>query len=270
MWLNHVTQVDVPRGRFWMDLCAGRDQVAVQVHQQGWASYEAPLPWLLARWCEALSPVVVDVGANSGFYSLLAAASGASQVLAVEPVSEIADVLAANVALSELGERVRLHRLALGEAAGEQLLHFPLATHGLVETSASLNPQFRAQHSQQRKVPVQTLDALLADASPPDVAAPVAPVLIKLDVESMELAVLAAGAQVLQTRRPAVVAELLPGSDVAAWQQLMQRYGYVHHALTPQAPYVSPQPCEIALSMTHRDHLWLPAEDAARWLKALA
>ena len=48
MWLNHVTQVDVPTGRFWMDLCAGRDQVAMQAHQNGWPSYEPPLPSLLS------------------------------------------------------------------------------------------------------------------------------------------------------------------------------------------------------------------------------
>lgn len=83
--------------------------------------------------------------------------------MAFEPVQEIADVLAANVALSELNERVQLHRVAMGAQAGQQILHFPLANHGLLETSASLNPIFRLQHSQQRAVPVQTLDGVMAD-----------------------------------------------------------------------------------------------------------
>lgn len=263
MWLNHVTQVDVPAGRFWMDLCGARDQVAVQVHQQGWASYEAPLPFLLAGWCTRLSPFVVDVGANTGFYSLLAAVSGARQVLAIEPVQEIADVLAANVGLSELTDRVVLQRVALGEQVGEQVLHFPLADHGLLETSASLNPNFRAQHSQQRKVTVQTLDGVLADQLnlPGSVL-----LLIKMDVESFELAILAGGAQVLQQWRPAIVAEILPDADVDAWKQFMQRWGYVHHALKSEAPHVSVQPCDISLSMASRDHLFLPQEQAAQWL----
>ena len=262
MWLNHVTQVDVPTGRFWMDLCAGRDQVAMQAHQNGWPSYEPPLPSLLAMWCERLSPLVVDVGANTGFYSLLCASSGARQVLAVEPVQEIADVLAANVALSELTDGVQLLRVALGEQVGEQVLHFPMADHGLLETSASLNPNFRAQHSQHRTVPVQTLDTVLADHL--HLAGSV-PLLIKMDVESFELAVLAGGEQVLTQWRPAVVAEILPGVNVAAWQQFMQRWGYVHYTLKPDAPYVSAQPSDIKLDMAVRDHLFLPKADAHQW-----
>ncbi len=262
MWLNHVTQVDVPAGRFWMDLCAGRDQVAMQVHQKGWASYEAPLPSLLAMWCARVSPLVVDVGANTGFYSLLAATSGARQVLAVEPVQEIADVLAANVALSEQDGCVRLLRVALGEQVGEQVLHFPLADHGLLETSASLNPHFRAQHSQQRTVPVHTLDTVLADQM--HLAGSV-PLLIKMDVESLELAVLAGGEQVLTQWRPAVVAEILPGANVAAWQHFMQRWGYVHFALQTEAPYVSAQPTDIQPDMAVRDHVFLPSADVQRW-----
>lgn len=262
MWLNHVTQVDVPAGRFWMDLCAGRDQVAMHVHQKGWASYEAPLPWLLARWCERLSPFVVDVGSNTGFYSLLAAVSGAKHVMAIEPVQEIADVLAANVRLSELNAQVQLLRVALGDHVGEQVLHFPLADHGLLETSASLNPNFRAQHSQQRSVPVQTLDAALSDHL--QLAGSV-PLLVKMDVESLELAVLAGGDKVMTQWRPAVVAEILPGANVAAWQQFMQRWGYVHFALQTEAPYVSAQPTDIQPDMAVRDHLFLPKADVQRW-----
>lgn len=262
MWLNHVTQVDVAAGRFWMDLCAGRDQVAMQVHQKGWASYEAPLPSLLTMWCDRFSPIVVDVGANTGFYSLLAAVSGAKQVLAIEPVQEIADVLAANVRLSELNDQVHLVRVALGEDLGEQVLHFPLADHGLLETSASLNPSFRAQHSQQRAVPVQTLDTVLADQM--HLIGSV-PLLIKMDVESLELAVLAGGKLVLTQWRPAVVAEILPGSDLAAWQKFMQRCGYEHYALKSEAPYVSATPVAIETDMAVRDHLFLPQDSAKSW-----
>lgn len=264
MRLNHMTQVDVPGGRFWMDLCAGRDQVAMQVHRSGWMSYEAPLPALLAAWCQALSPLVVDVGANTGYYSLLAAVSGAREVLAVEPVQEIAQVLAGNVALSELDGVVQLCVEALGEAEGLQTLHFPLADHGLLETSASLNPAFRAQHSQQRQVPVRTLDALLASRWP---LAETVPLLIKMDVETAELAVLGGATRVLTEWRPALVAEMLPGIDTAAWAAFMARFDYVHHGLQDTAPQVLPASAEMALSLTLRDHVFLPREQAQRWLQ---
>jgi hypothetical protein len=145
---------------------------------------------------------------------------------------------------------------------GQQVLHFPLADHGLLETSASLNPNFRAQHSQQRTVPVHTLDKVLADHM--HLAGEV-PLLIKMDVESLELAVLAGGEQVLKQWRPAVVAEILPGANVDAWQQFMQRWGYVHYALQPDAPYVSAQPATIKADMAVRDHLFLPKADVHQW-----
>lgn len=263
MWLNHVTQVDVAKGRFWMDLCAGRDQVAMAVHGQGWAAYEAPLPGLLAAWCQRRRPVVVDVGANTGFYSLLAAASGATQVLAVEPVAEIAEVLRANLALSELAGGVNVHAAALASEVGEQTLYFPAAEHGLVETSASLNAQFRDRHSQQRQVPVLTLDGLLL----PQTVSPT-PVLIKIDVESAELAVLAGGAEVLRTLRPAIVAEVLPGADLSAWQAFMQQWDYEHHSLRAEAPHIAPEPGPIVADLARPDHLFLPRESAALWLAA--
>jgi len=107
--IHHFFQIDLPpKGenpsgvqRFWMDSCGGRDQVARQISAQGWRAYEAPLPTLIEAWCSRLQAVFLDIGANTGFYSLLAATSGARHVHAFEPVTEIADVLKANVVLSE-------------------------------------------------------------------------------------------------------------------------------------------------------------------------
>ena len=62
--------------------------------------------------------VVVDVGANVGYFSLLAATrvGRAGRVLAFEPVPSIADALDANVRRSALP--VEVHRTAVGDEAG--------------------------------------------------------------------------------------------------------------------------------------------------------
>jgi FkbM family methyltransferase len=263
MWINHLVQVEVPlpngQGRFWMDNCGGRDQVAMTVQQAGWAAYEPPLPTLIAAWCAALTPVFIDVGANTGFYSLLALASGATQVQAFEPVLEIAQVLAANARISELDHALTCHVLALGESKGEASLYFPLATHGLVETSASLNPKFRAQHEGVRRVALQRLDAVL-----PTLAA--GPVLIKIDVESLEPAVLTGAVGLLQRCRPAVICEILPGAELGYFEAFCRAYGYQHYALDSGLPVSSPA---LALSLEQRDHVFLPIETAAQWLHEL-
>jgi FkbM family methyltransferase len=263
--LGHWIQVDVTLAqqpaRFWMDSCAGRDQVAMSAYLHGWQAYEAPLPLLLARWCAALQPVLVDVGANSGFYTLLALATGASQVHAFEPVAEIADVLRANAQMSELEARLQVHQLALGAAADTLALHFPDASHGLLETSASLNPAFRAQHAGVRQVPVRRLGDVLA-AQPLQGKA----VLVKLDVETHESAVLRGAAAWIDALKPALVCEILPQVDTGFFERFAAEHDYQHYDMGAAGLVGSDS---IVVSPTQRDHLFLYRPDAHRWLAPL-
>lgn len=269
--VGHWLQVDVPGpARFWMDSCAGRDQVAMSAWQHGWAAYQAPLPSLMARWCAALHPVVVDVGANTGFYSLLALATGAAHVHAFEPVREISEVLRANAQMSELAARLDVHETALGEAQAVLDLHFPDASHGLIETSASLNKAFRTHHAGARQVPVQRLDAVLTDDVLWRGASSDAPVLVKIDVETHEPAVLQGASGWWQTVRPALVCEVLPGADATFFEAFARAHDYVHYVLGMDGVMGGVVATErVTPSDTHRDHLFLPRSDAARWLAPL-
>src|SRR3954470_22111972 len=75
-----VVDIEIPRGgvresgRFRMFGIGGLDQVARCLWWGGWHGYERPLPdFFLA--CARQSRFVLDVGAYTGFYSLLAARS---------------------------------------------------------------------------------------------------------------------------------------------------------------------------------------------------
>ena len=75
--------------------------------------------------CATLQPgdVFVDIGANSGYFALLAAARGC-RVGAVEACPTTFEVLRSNLALNgPLGGRVRAMQLAAGEAAGNATLY---------------------------------------------------------------------------------------------------------------------------------------------------
>jgi len=265
--LNHWVQIDVPGVfRFWMDSCAGSDQVAMSAWLHGWSAYEKPLPSLIGCWCTALHPVVVDVGANTGFYSLLALATGASYVHAFEPVAEIADILRANAQMSELMAQLSVYEIALGETQATLDLYFPDASHGLVETSASLNKAFRKRHAGVRQVTVQRLDEVLTDDVLSRGSALDAPVLVKIDVETHEPAVLNGATAWWQRIRPALVCEVLPGCDVGFFESFAAAYDYVHYALGPDG--VQANNCVIAHE-NFRDHLFLPRSDLQRWLTPL-
>ncbi|ROQ01040.1 FkbM family methyltransferase [Stella humosa] len=268
MRMGHLVQADLELAdgsrRFWMDSCGGRDQVAMSLLHGGWAAYEAPLPALVAAWCQGLHPTFLDVGANTGFYSLLAAAAGARQVHAFEPVAEILDILRANLASSEAGGQVLVHPLALGDQDGAVPLYLPPSGHGLVETSASINRTFRATHSDVREVRLARLDAVLPPAGWDG-----GPVVLKLDVETHEPAVLAGARGWLDRARPAIVCEILPGTDPAALPTLLADSGYRHFALAPDGdprrPVLTATPA-IHANPHQRDHVFLPAEAAESWL----
>ena len=151
--------------RIRMHACGGRDQVVRQAMASGWRSYEAPMPLVLSRLITARPCAFLDIGANTGFYALMAAHAGAAQVRAYEPVPAIASILAANIAHSFGPDTaaVQLHRLALSDRCGEAELFLPDQGHGLIETSASLNPEFRAVHSGAVRVSFATLDEIEPD-----------------------------------------------------------------------------------------------------------
>jgi len=240
-----------------MLFCGGRDQVVRQALAAGWRSYETPMPLVLSRLITARPSAFLDVGANTGFYALLAGRAGARVVRAFEPVPAIAAILAANVELTfpdATANAAALYRLALSDRHGEAELFLPDQGHGLIETSASLNQEFRAVHSGSVWVSQTTLDFHLAQH-------PIASELVlvlKLDVESFEPQVLAGAELTVAERRPAIVVEILPGSDLGFYADWLVRHRYNHYQLMPPNQIVPS--AAIEPSLLHRDHLLLPAE----------
>lgn len=83
--------------------------------------------FLLSRSCSTFNMgargggLVVDVGANIGYFTLLAANYGC-RVQAFEPHELNLALLRSSIALNELDERVRLHQVALGSDEGTSVL----------------------------------------------------------------------------------------------------------------------------------------------------
>lgn len=138
----------------------------------------------------------VDVGANVGSYTVLAGGVGA-RVTAVEPIPATFTHLQRNVALNGLGDRVRCCQTGLSDQPGSLRFSSGLDTvnHVLAAGEDLLGVD----------VLVTRLDDLVAHD---------APMLMKIDVEGHELAVLQGGQATLGDRRLLAVIMETNGSGV--------------------------------------------------------
>jgi FkbM family methyltransferase len=163
----------------------------------------------------------VDVGANIGAYTVLAAAAIGARGMAFEPNPSTFRALRANVRLNDLGQKVKAVNAALGQNEGMLQMTDGLGT----ENRACANGQTAGGVT----VPMTTLDISLAGQNP---------VLLKMDVEGFESAVFAGAAQTLA--QPSLQAMIVEKNGSG------QPYGFDENALHQKIRAHGFTPCGYA------------------------
>lgn len=165
----------------------------------GYSGYEPATVRLFCRLL-AFKSCVFDIGANVGYYTLLAARflEGRGEVHAFEPYPAVFHWLSRNVGLNAF-QCARLNRVALTDVDGEQPLFIPSDHAG---TNASLVQDFTEQES---FVMARTMrfDSYCTE----NVLRPVD--LIKIDAEGAEASVLRGAGALLDRWTPDVICEVL-------------------------------------------------------------
>ncbi len=140
---------------------------------------------------------VIDIGANYGMYTIIAAdAVGPSgRVLAVEPQTDLAELVSDNVALNGL-DNVAVAVCALGTESGSGTLYQPSRSN---DGQATLALSDGEKSFGSASVPIRTLSELAADHG---VAAVYG---MKMDVEGGELRVLEGAASLFDESPPEFV-----------------------------------------------------------------
>lgn len=140
----------------------------------------------------------IDVGANVGYFSLLAAAAGAARVVAFEPQGPLAALLRDSVQLNRFGDRVIVEAKAVANTAGIMRLTSCPGNTGHVQL-VSLDDGDPATATTE----VVVLDDWLG-------AHPIGPVSVcKIDTEGAEFTVLQGMAALMDRDRPAIVVEVI-------------------------------------------------------------
>ena len=200
-----LVKVEVTPGYSFRIVARGA-QIENSLYWEGIYGHEAVS---MRTWIERArdSKVVLDIGANSGVFALAAAAMGATQVHAFEPLPRIYEILRENLASNSFPS-LNAWQYAVSDKPGEAELFDP---GGDVPTSASLSSQFSHSHFGDGlptiRVPVTSVDAFCTERGIGQVD------LIKIDVEGHEEFALRVMVQTVLRCRPVIVMEVLDEYD---------------------------------------------------------
>ena len=170
-----------------------------------------------------------DIGANIGYFSLLAAAAlqQSGRVIAFEPGQVAYARLMDNIALNPF-RNITTFNLAVTDREGEAALHLAAGTADGCASLYGAGPEVTAR---------EICRTVSLDGFAPSHALP-GPDFIKIDVEGAELFVLQGAREILSVSRPLVLVELkaktlaASGTNKHDIQELLAGYGYV-----PSFPY---------------------------------
>jgi FkbM family methyltransferase len=170
---------------------------------------------------------VVDCGAYSGIYSLIALASSQnSRVHSFEPLSTNFERTRTNLEINPMFHgRWHLHKQALGKTNRLDFIHFePRGTND----TASLQAGYRTSSTSQEPVDVVTLDSLnLHDVD-----------LIKIDAEQHDHFVIAGASKLLSQHQPVVFFEAHNNEFLQVCRHELAACGYWATSLIDQKKFI--------------------------------
>ena len=180
-------------------------------------------PISLGIWIECCkrSSVIIDVGANTGIYALVARAINPdAYVAAFEPIDRVFSKLQENVGLNRFS--IHCDKAALSNVTGSATVYDTDEEHVYsVTVNKNLNLEGTAVHAV--KIPtVRFDDYWKAHGSGRRVD------LLKIDVETHEVEVLEGMGALLSAHRPAMLIEILNEEVAQGVERLLKPLGYVY------------------------------------------
>jgi FkbM family methyltransferase len=198
----------------------------------------------------------VDVGANTGIYVVMAGILTVDRnIYAFEPLPAVARIARGNIEANALTQRVTLHEVALSDAVGTASLHLPDPGHGLIETSASLEKDFKVAHTI-IEVPMKTLD----DFSIKETIG-----VIKVDIEGHEYAFLRGAVETIKRDRPLIFAEVVGPARKASIGAFLHDADYVDFRLRPD---MAIHDGEVVFDNLAWNHAFVPRERIEKFKEA--
>lgn len=172
----------------------------------------------------------LDIGANTGYYSLMAAKANPSvEVHAFEPASGPYHFLRKNVTINKLEERISVHKIALSNQKGDveffEILNpsDSFAKFNLSGVGGLRKTHETQENSRRTVVQAETLDDFSLRFNIKSVD------LIKVDTEGTENLVLEGASVIISKFKPVIICETLFNKIEDKLQQIMKHHGYLFY-----------------------------------------
>ena len=234
---------------------------------EGVNGYE-PCVWRILRHYLAQSRHFVDVGSNMGVYSVLARKINPEIVVdAFEPVPETWAANRAFQAANGLDPEV-VHRLACSDRCGESDIFIPPGEYAIDDnptaTLRSESWQSATPGVRKATIATTTLDDFFERHAPGQ------PLLIKIDTEDFEAAVLRGAEKTIRRFRPLMMVEVLPREhrNRETWD-LLDRFAYKAYAVCREGLFLLGAADSVP-SRPITDFLCVPQERAPEGRRYLA
>ncbi len=231
----------------------GKDRIAVKLARRGLLGYEGETIRLFLALVKE-TRTVIDIGANTGLFALLAAAAEPTcRVWAFEPVPFIFDMLQKNIQLNKL-ENLEAVSCAVSDVVGESTF-FITRTNVGIPTDSSSCQGFRDQ-VEEFPLPTITLDEYMSQQGIDRLE------LLKIDAEATESKVICGAMQTIRRDRPFIICEVLENIDHSYLQQTLPAMGYQFFHITPEH-LARHAHLQGKVNVEQRNYLFVPAEKAS-------
>ncbi|MCO5073028.1 MAG: FkbM family methyltransferase [Rhizobiaceae bacterium] len=234
---HHVEKVSFMGRSFLMGAIVdswGVDDVVLAAIAKGNFGETDSLAWWLAMLERQGPSLFLDVGAYSGVYAMLAAATrGRHRTVAVEASVVTHGRLVQNILLNNFDLAIVPCHTAVSDSAGMVKLGHAFGVLSMA-SGESLVPDYETDHCE--LVPATSLDGLLLNHGPDSCGAilsrtanllPVTSVGgIKIDVEGVETSVLAGASEIIARFKPPLIMEVLNSTKLAECEAILLPQGY--------------------------------------------
>lgn len=167
--------------------------------------------------------VVMDIGANTGVYSLISRALNSSaKVYGFEPVTRVKEKYQGNVNLNGWQDSIMVSEVALSSADGKAMIYDSMEEH-VYSVTVSKDLSLDGVETTEVEIRTQRLDTFIETNGVDRID------LMKIDVETHEPEVLEGMGKYLERFRPSILIEILSDEVGQKVQAMLEGKGYLYY-----------------------------------------